>query len=710
VTVNAPEFIPTTNENQILLVSDFFRVLRKYFWLMVGLSLGFAILAFLWAKHQPKLYDATATIEVDQHDVLSLSSVAGGLVSDDYELKITTLILAMQSRDVALNVVQRLHLEKNPLFNPSTPKFTNLNEPQARNQLVRLYLAGLEITRVPKSELVSVTFRSPSPVLSTQIANATVDAYLETNFQHHYQGSKEITGWLTNELDELKGRVQSEQSELLNLETSLGLFSQGPQSETSLYEVQLEQLLGQSIQTQALQFEAAAQYEEMKQDSAGAFPPANLPGAIVLNTLQSQLAQLDSQKAALTQRYGPGYTPLQQIESSEQNVKKSIADQRQRMLDAARENVDAAQKTETDIQSRIDDLKAKAKGTTPAAVHFYALKAQYTTDQTLYNGLLSILSAGGIESGLKTQEVNRMSTADFPTLPSRPRTLLTTMAGSGIGLLLAIVIIVVIVAVSDTVQTMEQIEDVLALPIVAAVPLYKIGPTDPSTQDLNLITQVSPRSPGSEAYRILRTSISLMPVSTASRVIGITSCGPGEGKSTTSMNLGAVFAQQKKRVLLIDSDLRKPALANFLKSPSTSSLGLSRYLSDPSVRPEDCIQTVPSLPGLSIMPVAQIPPFPSELLGGGRFEELILWARENFDVVLIDTPPAMLVTDWLIVAQSMDIILLVTRVGVAQRRALRRIRQELTKFPGKHVAVVINALPESQSYYGGYRGYGKYYG
>jgi polysaccharide biosynthesis transport protein len=710
VTANAPELAPAAFEDRTLLISDFIRVVRRYFWLMVALSFGFASLAFLWAKHQPKLYDATAMIEVDQHDVLSLSSASGGLVSDDYELKITTLILAMQSRDVALNVIQRLHLEKNSTFNPSTPKFTNLNEPETRNKLVRLYLDGLEVQRVPKSELVSVTYRSRSPVLSTQIANATVDAYLETNFQHHYQGSKEITGWLTTELDELKARVQKEQSDLLNLEAQLGLFSQGSQTETSMYEAQLEEMLAQSIQAQAVQFQAAAQYQQMQQDTSGASPPNSVPGALVLNSLLGQLSQLDSQKAALTQRYGPGYTPLQQIESSEVNVKKSIAEQRQRMLDAARESLQAAQKTESDIQNRIDELKVQAKGMTPDAVRFYALKAQYTTDQTLYNGLLSILSAGGIQSGLKTQEVNRMSTADFPTSPSRPRTLLTTMAGFGIGVVLAVAIIVVIVAVSDTVQSMEQVEEALALPIVAAVPLYKLEPTDPSSQHLNLITQSAPRSPGSEAYRILRTSINLMPVSTPSRVIGITSCGPGEGKSTTSMNLGAVFAQQKKRVLLIDSDLRKPTLAHFLKAPAASSLGLSRYLSDPSVQPEECIQPIPSLPGLSIVPVVEIPPFPSELLGSGRFEELIRWARQNFDVVLIDTPPAMLVADWVIVAQSMDILLLVARVGVAQRRALRRIRQELTKFPGKHVAAVINAVPESQSYYGGYRGYGKYYG
>jgi tyrosine-protein kinase Etk/Wzc len=108
--------------------------------------------------------------------------------------------------------------------------------------------------------------------------------------------------------------------------------------------------------------------------------------------------------------------------------------------------------------------------------------------------------------------------------------------------------------------------------------------------------------------------------------------------------------------------------------------------------------------------VQEIPPFPSELLAQGRLEELVAWARRNYDIVLIDTPPALLVTDALIVAQSLDIILLVARVGTAQRRALRRLREELKKFPDKQVAVVVNAVPQSQSYYGGYGDKHGYYG
>jgi capsular exopolysaccharide synthesis family protein len=690
------------------MLADFVRVAKKYIWLIAVLSVGIAICAFFWSRRQTKLYDAVAMIQVDQHGSMSLGSAAGA--SDEYELKINTQIIAVQSRDVALLVIQDMGLQNNKLFNPSAPKGTDLNDPSTRNALVGKFLGGLTVERVPKSELVSITYRSPSPVLSSEIANGIVAAYMRHNFDRRFQGSRSLTQWLITELDGLKSKVQDEQSQLLNMELKLGIFATGATSETSLYETQLEALLQESVKVQSDQFLSEAQAQIFAGDTEGTFPPPTLPGTLILNNLNLQLSQLQSQEAALKDRYGPGYAPLRQIESQVETVKKNIAEQRQTVLRSAQADVEAANKTQASIQASIEEAKAKAKGMNPEVVHFEVLKAQYISDQGLYNGLLTLLNAGAIESGLKTQDVNRMSAADVPTLPSRPRVGLSTVAGFGIGLLLSILIIGVIVAVSDTVETVEQIEEALSLPVLAAVPVYKLDAADSTAAITPLATINAPRSAGAEAYRILRTSINLMPVGKESRVIGFTSCGPGEGKSTTAMNVAVAFAQQGKRVVLIDADLRKPALAQRIKLPKPSAPGLSRFLSDPALRPEECIQPIDSVPGLSLMPVQEIPPFPSELLGQGRLEELVAWARHHFDIILVDTPPALLVADALIIAQSLDIILLVARVGVAQRRALRRLREELTKFPDKQVAVVVNAVPQSQSYYGGYGDKHGYYG
>ena len=709
MTVNTPDFAPEANESRTLVLGDFLRVARKYIWLIAVLSLGLAVAAYLWARRQPKLYDATATIQVEQHGSLNLGASLSA--SDEYELKIATQMVAIQSRDVALKVMEdnKLDLLHNKLFNPSGKTDVETN-PQTRNELVGQFLRNLTVERMPKTELISVTYRSLSPVLSMAVANAVVDNYMELNFRHRYQGSKEITTWLTSEMSDLKGRVQSEQSQLLNKELKLGVFSQGMNGETSLYQAQLQDLLSEAIKAQTNRFQAEAEYQVLNTGEPSSFVPPSMPGAVVLSSLTTQLAGLDAQRLAMEERYGPSYPPLKLIENQVEGLKKDIAAERQKVLASAQQNMDAASKTQNDILGSIQAVKDQAKGQNPEVVQFEVLKAQYIADQTLYNSLLALLSAGGIEAGLKSQEVNRMASADIPTIPSRPRVALSTVSGFGIGLLLSALIVGIIVAVSDTVETVEQIEDALSLPVLAAVPIYKLDPVDSATALMPLATLNAPRSAGAEAYRILRTSINLMPVARDSRIVGFTSCGPGEGKSTTALNLAVTFAQQGKRTLIIDADLRKPTLGQRIRLPKPSAPGLSRYLSDPNLEPEECVQPIEGVPGLHVMPVQEIPPFPSELLAKGRLEELVEWGRRNFDVVLLDTPPALLVTDALIVAQSLDIILLVARVGVAQRRGLRRLREELKKFPDKQVAVVVNAVPQSQSYYGGYGDKHGYYG
>jgi capsular exopolysaccharide synthesis family protein len=707
VTGTVSDFAPETGENKTLVLSDILRVFKRYLWLMIALSLGLAIGTYVWSKRQPKLYDATAMLQIEQHGTLSLASSA---ITDDYELKITTQLLALQSRDVAMDVIGRLGLQNNKLFNPAAPSNTDLKDPATRNYLAGNFAGSLIVQRVPKSELVSITFRSLSPVLSAQVANTIVSVFMEQNFQNHFQGSKEITGWLTKELDDLKARVQSEQSDLLNLESKLGIYSTSSTNDSSLFESELQELVSDSIKAQTQRFTSEAEYTELSTDTTGSMIPSGMPGAQVLTALSTQLAALQTQQASLTERYGTGYAPLRQVDSEVEELKKNLAEQRKKTLAGAREEVDAAAKTEADIQTKIDALKDQAKEMSPDAVHYQVLKSKYLADQTLYNGLLSLLSAGGIEAGLKTQDVNRMSTAEIPSIPSEPKVMLNTIAALAIGLLLASTFIFVRAVISDTVETVEQMEDALGIPVLAAVPVYKMEAVDPNSQVMPLVSINSPRSAGAEAYRILRTSVSLIPVSKGSRVVGITSCGPGEGKSTTIMNLGVVFSQQGKSVLLIDADMRKPNLSNWMKIQSSDIPGLSRFLSDTSVHPTDCVQKIPSLPGMSVIAVGAIPPFPSELLGQGRLEELITWARLNYDVVLVDTPPALLVTDAFIVTQSLDILLLVARIGVAQRRGLRRLRKELARFPDKHVGMVVNVVPQSQSYYSGYSGKEGYYG
>jgi len=706
VTTNPTTATSKFTENAIH-ISDIVRILRKYGLYLLGLMILGGTLATIWGKFQPKQYDAVAMVHLDQHSSISLGT--SGESSDEYGLKIQTQMVGFQSPHIAEMTMRRLNLQNHTIFSGPGPH--DLENPAQRDMLVNRFLGSLSVTQVPKTELLSVRFRSQSPELARSVVNTLVDVYLEETFAQRYRTTQEITKYLGRQMDDLKTKIQTEQNDLLSAEAKLGILSQGAVAESSLLVDETTALLGQRVKVQGDRYLAEAEYQNMLAHPDASIP-TDIPGSSGLIGMQSQLSELQAQTAALEDRYGPNYPPLQQSRAQVESLRKSTEELRQKVLSAAAENLERAGKSEQSISDRLLELQKQAQGRTPDTVRYEILKSQYVSDQTLYNVLLSAIGTGGIQAGMQSQELNRFSEAEVPGIVAYPNVRADTMAGAAAGLVVALVIVGLILLNSDTVQTVEHIEEALPLPILASVPEYKedLAAMRISDDVLPLVTLLAPRSAGTEAYRLLRTAITLMPVTQKHRVISISSCGPGEGKSTTSLNLAVVLATQAKSVLLIDADLRKPTIAQRLKLPPTDQPGLSRYLSDSTVLPEDCIQKVSEVAGLDVIPVQEVPPFPSELLGQGRLEELLSWARDHYDYVLIDTPPVLLVTDALIIATHCDTLLVVVRIGVAQKRALRRIRQDLAKYPGKQTGIVVNALPHADTYYGGYGNYRKYYG
>ncbi len=700
-----PQTAPTRFTESTIHLSDITRILRKYGLYVVGLTVLGAILATIWGKFQPAMYDAVAMIHLDQHSAISISATGGS--SDEYALKMQTEIMGFQNPAIAEATIRKLNLQNDPLF-AGTGK--SLDNPMQRDALVHTLLGSLSVTQVPKTELLQIRYRSQSPVLAKEICNTLIDEYIELSFQQRYRSTKDITGYLTQQMDTLKGTISAEQNELLNSEAKLGILSQGS-STSSMLVAETAGLLSARTSIQAQRYMADAEYQNMM-NHPEASVPSDIPAGGSLVGLESQLAGAKAQVASMEDRYGPNYPPLQQAKAQVESLTKSNEDARAKVLHGAAENLERAQKAEQSLTDRISEKQKEAEQRTPEVVSYAILKSKYESDQTLYNVLLSAMGTGEIQAGMQSQDLTRFMTAEVPGVKSFPNVRADTMAGAAGGFLLGLVIVGIIVLNSDTVQTVEQVEEGLALPILASVPEYKEDMAAMRISDdvLPLVTLLAPRSAGTEAYRLLRTAISLMPINQQHRVISLTSCGPGEGKSTTALNLAVVLATQAKRVLLIDADLRKPTIAQRLKLAATDQPGLSRFLSDSTVTPQDCIQRVPEVAGLDVIPVQEIPPFPSELLGQGRLESLFEWARDHYDYVLIDTPPVLLVTDALIIASHCDTLLVVVRIGVAQKRALRRIRQDLAKYPGKQTGIVVNALPHADTYYGGYGNYRKYYG
>jgi capsular exopolysaccharide synthesis family protein len=223
-----------------------------------------------------------------------------------------------------------------------------------------------------------------------------------------------------------------------------------------------------------------------------------------------------------------------------------------------------------------------------------------------------------------------------------------------------------------------------------------------STVKRPIITDVNPKSPISEAYRTLRTNIEFSTIDEKIRVIMLTSAGPGEGKSTTATNLAVTYAQTGKQVLVIDADLRKPTMHHtFMK---TNRMGLSNILSG-QVLPNEVI-ALTHIENLSLLSSGPTPPNPSEMLGSQRMSALLTELKEIYDIIIIDTPPALAVTDAQLIATQTDGVIFVIDSGKVKRELALKVKSNLEHVRARILGVVLNNVDKKNgdAYYYYYYG------
>lgn len=282
--------------------------------------------------------------------------------------------------------------------------------------------------------------------------------------------------------------------------------------------------------------------------------------------------------------------------------------------------------------------------------------------------------------------------------------------GLGAGLFLGLVLAFTLEALDTNLKSVTDIEEVLQLPLLAALPLSDTLGLQPSRFNEEALTgKPGPMSRLAESLRGMRTSILLSSPGAPPKVIMVASSRPGEGKSSTSILESIVFALNASNVLLLDADLRRPTLHK--RFGIQNKVGLSSVLSG-EAKLQEAIQVWPEQPRLHILPSGPVPPLPSELLGSRQMEDILRELRQQYDVIFIDTPPVLAVTDAAVLSRLADATVLVIRFGEAQRHVVLRSLEVLERAGAHLLGVVLNMVdfrsPEYTEYYG--RKYSDYYG
>ncbi|MGD0929525.1 MAG: polysaccharide biosynthesis tyrosine autokinase [Candidatus Korobacteraceae bacterium] len=705
---------PVRDEELVLL--ELWRTLRTRWSVMVGCAAACLLLATLYVLIRSPRYEASARIEVSPAgtNAMGLDELSSRILSpSDPTIQLQSAVTVLQSNTVALAVMQQTKLAERTDFAGRwiQPPGTDVSalSPEVRDKLLLRFQKNLKVEIVPKTDIIAVAFRTKDPRLSAEVVNSIVSSYAERNFRSSYDSATQVSNWLSAQMEDLKLRANDAQEKLAALQKRRGLI--GVDETDNIVTDKLKDLNEQLTAAESDRIVKEARYR-----IAGSGNPELIASTVpepTLQVLRSQQAQLRVDYARLSTKFGDGYPKLAELGSQMAQVDSAINSELKNLGQRYKNEYLAAASTEKALQGKFEEQKQKAYDLNQGAAQYAILKHEVETTQDLYQTLQLKLKQAGIVAGLAAANIGVVETGQIPSEPADPRPFLDIALGLGSGLVLGVLTAVGLERLDTTIRTAEEAEAISALPTLAEIP--SIAPDRPGrrrwkssafaiTPAERLIAHRLPHSPAAESYRCLRTSLLLGSPDRPPRTLTITSCLPGEGKTLTAVNCAVVLAQQGAKVLLVDADLRQPAVhKSFALSQDP---GLSGILTGLCTK-EEATALSDLLPNLSVLPAGASCPYPAETLASPGMAELLDYWGSRYDHIIFDTPPASMFTDAVMLSSQTDAVVLVARCGVTTQYALRHLRDLLQRSNARLAGVVLNGVNQrNQPTYYRRHGYG----
>ena len=708
---------------------DYFRILRKRLWVVltcVAVIVGAIAIATL---RSTRIYEASGSIAINKPDTfLNFKDAQNGGMSYDDPTDLDTEAHILRSDLLALQVMRELNMDKDQTVpSNSTGLQTTTNTLQPDSPKMSALLTGfknrLNVSLEPNTRIIQIRFRSPNPDRAAQVVNTLMHTYVEQNFKTRFESTMQASDWLSKQLVDLQIKVETSQEKLVKYQKEHDIL--GIDEKQNIITSKLDELNKGLTQAESDRMEKESVFRLVQNNDTDVASAAAISNNIsqttnatttsgLLEKLREQEADLKIQVAQLNTQFGPSYPKLAQLNNQLKEIDTQIQAELRKVSSRLRGDYMAALQREQMLREAMEKQKQEANKLNESAIEYSLLKRDLETNRTLYESLLERLKEAGVAAGLRSNNFRIVDAARKPTVPAEPNIPRNLTFALALGLTAGVGLAFVLEALDNTVHTPEQAQAISALPSLGMIPLGSlIGEVGAprlavasSKEAVELVTQARPQSQMAESYRALRTSLLLTSLGTPPKVILVTSALPQEGKTTTSMNTAIVLAQKGSRVLIIDADMRRPSVHKALgMGPRT---GLSNVLTG-SAQLHQAIVRSTLIPTLYVLAAGTPPPNPAELLASSNMRDVLNELREQYDHIVIDTPPTLSVTDAVVMSTNADSVVLVIRSGQTTRQALRRARDLLVRVNARIAGVLLNAADlKSADYYYYYEYRGKY--
>jgi len=711
--------IPDVESDRFDLLHYVRTILKRKWIILAVMALGITA-GVIYTMRQVKIYQATASVVVNPmapqvfgHEVQEVVQLGAGSFWGNAEYY-NTQIQILMGYDLAEETVRRHALQNNvALVPPHVAK--DLDEKGRITYATRVLNRSLWANLSEESRIVRVNVRHIDAQLAAELANKHVETYIATNLETRSRGTGEASKILSAELDIAEKRLRDAENRLYDFKKMNNILSFSLEDKLSQLAADLQRYSGAMSDSRIKRIDMLNTLKQARE--AVSMPVLESPifalvGDTSAETLKTQLINEQQGLTNLSQQLGPRNPEFVAQKKRVDDLFTALQREAKLALLEIEKRYQNSVATERELDAEVARLTKEAFELGPKTIEYNRLKREMQAEEENYNLVLTRLRTSELSERNDLGNIMWHTRARPSFVPVHPRMKVNVALAALVSLLLGLAIAFLLEYMDRTIKSAEDVEQTMRAPVLGLVPMVaEVGPgaSPELVKDRDLYIFQHPTSRAAECCRAIRTNILFSSADRELRTLTITSPNPREGKTTCVIYLGTTMAQSGQRVLLIDTDMRRPRLHQSMGVPRDRGLS-NLILGDSSY--EDAIKTT-DVPNLYVLPCGPTPPNPAELLLTQRFHQIMKDLGDRFDRIILDSPPLQAVADAAVLGRLSDGVILVAKSGKTNRDELLRSARQLRDVQAQLVGVVINSLDLSNRTYGyyhyayGYGGYGE---
>ena len=691
----------------------YWRTIRKR-WPFVVLSMIVAtVIAFVYTYRQPKIYEATCQVIIEpmapqvlpgSKDVVELGTGTFWANKEFYE----TQYRIIQSTSVGQRTAEKLGLQYDPDYAGLVGASHDLSD------LGRALAGQLSIKPLKDSRLALITVSDRKPQRAALIANTVADTYIEYNLDYKLEGARSAMAWLAEQEADLKRQLEDSELKLYQYKKDRNLLAVSLDDKESMLSQNLASVNSKLTELHIKLIELDAKRKMIQRARENIADKETLPEIREKETIQKlkeSYVQLSKEAADLSSRYGPEFPKMKAVTGQMETVRTAYQQEIDAILASFEKSYQELLDNEHALKGLMEQQKTEAIELSKIEVEYKPLKRVSEQEEKMYGIIASRQKEIDITGPMKTNNVRVLERAIVPSIPVRPRPVQNLLLGLLLGLGTGVGLAFAIEALDNTLKTQADVEQFLGTTVLGLVPVIGAAPggeaslSGDNLRERDLGVFLDPKSVAAECCRSIRTNILFMSPDRPLKIMVVTSPSPQEGKTTTAINLGVTMAEAGGRVLIVDTDMRRPRLHRSFGVPNQT--GISTVIVGKATLEEAIKRT--DVPNLDVLTCGPVPPNPSELLHTERFGVVLADCAKLYDRIILDSPPTSAVTDPAVLGNLADGVVLVIKAGETTRESAMHARRQLATAKARLFGVVVNAIDFSNPAYGYEYYYRNYY-